>query len=122
MQDSRDNPAHDGPIFYWAAVGARGSLARGASDCSAAACRYLDLGQYSSWDEEKRIEWLERELMGKRPLIPATMSMTPEVRRLPATRTREGGTEGPRQGLNNIWVQSKIWRALQDAVVSGCDG
>lgn len=44
-----------------------------------AARRYLDLGQYSSWDEEKRIAWLENELNGKRPLIPATMSMTPEV-------------------------------------------
>lgn len=51
-----------------------------AGDCCR---RFLDLGQYSSWDEEKRIAWLELELSGKRPLIPATMSMTPEVR-LPA--------------------------------------
>lgn len=41
--------------------------------------RYLDLGQYSTWSEEKRIEWLEQELNGKRPLIPANMTMTPEV-------------------------------------------
>lgn len=48
-------------------------------------CRYLDLGSYAEWDEEKRIEFLTRELEGKRPLIPAAMPMTNDVRevRLP---------------------------------------
>lgn len=43
-------------------------------------CRYLDLGSYAEWDEEKRIEFLTRELEGKRPLIPAAMPMTNDVR------------------------------------------
>lgn len=57
-------------------------------------CRYLDLGKYSSWDEEKRIAWLECELSGKRPLIPATMSMTPEVR-FPRTEANASTSCGP---------------------------
>lgn len=43
-------------------------------------CRYLDLGSYAEWDEEKRIEFLTRELEGKRPLIPTAMPMTNDVR------------------------------------------
>ncbi|KAK6921806.1 Phosphoenolpyruvate carboxylase, partial [Dillenia turbinata] len=31
---------------------------------------YLDMGTYSEWDEEKKLEFLTRELKGKRPLIP----------------------------------------------------
>lgn len=42
--------------------------------------RYLDLGSYAEWDEEKRIEFLTRELEGKRPLIPTAMPMTNDVR------------------------------------------
>jgi phosphoenolpyruvate carboxylase len=34
---------------------------------------YLGLGSYEEWDEEKRVEFLVRELSGKRPLIPADM-------------------------------------------------
>lgn len=43
-------------------------------------CRYLDLGSYAEWDEEKRIEFLTRELEGKRPLIPTAMPMTNDVK------------------------------------------
>ena len=43
-------------------------------------CRYLDLGSYAEWDEDKRIEFLTRELEGKRPLIPTAMPMTNDVR------------------------------------------
>ena len=48
-------------------------------------CRYLDLGSYAEWDEDKRFEFLTRELEGKRPLIPPAMPMTNDVRevRLP---------------------------------------
>lgn len=31
---------------------------------------YLDLGVYSEWDEEKKLDFLTRELKGKRPLVP----------------------------------------------------
>jgi hypothetical protein len=34
---------------------------------------YLGMGSYEEWDEEKRVEFLVRELSGKRPLIPADM-------------------------------------------------
>ncbi|CAH8390135.1 unnamed protein product [Eruca vesicaria subsp. sativa] len=30
---------------------------------------YLDMGTYSEWDEEKKLEFLTRELKGKRPLV-----------------------------------------------------
>ncbi len=32
--------------------------------------RYLGLGSYESWDEDRRLEFLARELQGRRPLIP----------------------------------------------------
>lgn len=32
--------------------------------------KYLDMGTYSEWNEEKKLEFLTRELKGKRPLIP----------------------------------------------------
>lgn len=38
------------------------------------------MGSYADWDEEKRIEFLTRELEGKRPLIPSAMPMTNDVR------------------------------------------
>ena len=47
--------------------------------------RYLDLGSYAEWDEEKRIEFLTRELEGKRPLIPTAMPMTNDVREVSAS-------------------------------------
>lgn len=43
--------------------------------------RYLDLGTFSEWDEEKKLEFLTRELKGKRPLIPPNI----EVRWLECT-------------------------------------
>lgn len=39
---------------------------------------YLDMGTYSEWDEEKKLDFLTRELKGKRPLVPVSM----EVRQL----------------------------------------
>lgn len=42
--------------------------------------RYLDMGSYAEWDEEKRIDFLTRELEGKRPLVPPAMPMTNDVR------------------------------------------
>jgi len=36
------------------------------------------MGTYSEWDEEKKLDFLTRELKGKRPLVPVTM----EVRHL----------------------------------------
>ncbi|CAL5399537.1 unnamed protein product [Camellia sinensis] len=50
------------------------------SDTLDAITRYLDMGTYSEWDEEKRLEFLTRELKGKRPLIPPTIEVPPEVK------------------------------------------
>ena len=41
--------------------------------------RELNLGAFSEWSEDERIAFLERELEGKRPLLPARMVMSPEV-------------------------------------------
>lgn len=35
--------------------------------------KYLDMGTYSEWEEEKKLEFLTRELKGKRPLVPPSI-------------------------------------------------
>jgi phosphoenolpyruvate carboxylase len=40
----------------------------------------LGLGCYGDWDEHRRVEFLLRELEGRRPLIPANLETTPAVR------------------------------------------
>ncbi|KAM7464393.1 hypothetical protein LguiA_032514 [Lonicera macranthoides] len=45
-----------------------------------AVMRYLDMGTYSEWDEEKRLEFLTKELKGKRPLVPPTIEVAPDVK------------------------------------------
>lgn len=40
------------------------------SDALNAITTYLDLGTYSEWDEEKKLDFLTKELKGKRPLVP----------------------------------------------------
>ena len=42
--------------------------------------RALGLGSYAEWDEERRLEFLVRELDNPRPLIPPDLDATPEVR------------------------------------------
>ncbi|KAK4484287.1 hypothetical protein RD792_011515, partial [Penstemon davidsonii] len=46
--------------------------------------KYLDMGAYSEWDEDKKLEFLTRELKGKRPLIPqnyrGNYSVAPDVK------------------------------------------
>lgn len=37
--------------------------------------KYLDMGTYSDWDEDKKLEFLTRELKGKRPLVPPTIEV-----------------------------------------------
>ncbi|EFH69675.1 ATPPC4 [Arabidopsis lyrata subsp. lyrata] len=41
---------------------------------------YLDMGTYSEWNEEKKLEFLTRELKGKRPLVPPNIEVGPEVK------------------------------------------
>ncbi|AAF15070.1 putative phosphoenolpyruvate carboxylase; 69384-74546 [Arabidopsis thaliana] len=41
---------------------------------------YLDMGTYSEWDEEKKLEFLTRELKGKRPLVPQCIKVGPDVK------------------------------------------
>ncbi|KGN51545.1 phosphoenolpyruvate carboxylase 4-like isoform X1 [Cucumis sativus] len=41
---------------------------------------YLDMGTYSDWDEERKLEFLTRELKGKRPLVPPTIEVPSDVK------------------------------------------
>ncbi|KAG0536943.1 hypothetical protein BDA96_03G105500 [Sorghum bicolor] len=41
---------------------------------------YLDLGVYSEWDEEKKLDFLTRELKGKRPLVPQNIEVSADVK------------------------------------------
>ncbi|KAF6160863.1 hypothetical protein GIB67_041917 [Kingdonia uniflora] len=45
-----------------------------------AVTRYLDMGVYSEWDEERKLEFLARELKSKRPLVPQTIEVVLEVK------------------------------------------
>ncbi|KAM0961434.1 hypothetical protein ACFX13_021132 [Malus domestica] len=45
-----------------------------------AVTKYLDMGTYSEWDEEKKLEFLTKELKGKRPLVPKSMEVGPDVK------------------------------------------
>ncbi|KAB1206468.1 Phosphoenolpyruvate carboxylase 4 [Morella rubra] len=42
--------------------------------------RYLDMGIYSEWDEGKKLEFLTGELKGKRPLVPPSIEVAPDVK------------------------------------------
>ncbi|KAK6133801.1 hypothetical protein DH2020_032512 [Rehmannia glutinosa] len=42
--------------------------------------KYLDMGTYSEWDEDKKLEFLTRELKGKRPLVPPNIEVSPDVK------------------------------------------
>ncbi|WVZ71949.1 hypothetical protein U9M48_020477 [Paspalum notatum var. saurae] len=41
---------------------------------------YLDLGVYSEWDEEKKLDFLTKELKGKRPLVPPNIEVAADVK------------------------------------------
>ncbi|KAL3578559.1 hypothetical protein D5086_020063 [Populus alba] len=50
------------------------------SEALDAITKYLDMGTYSEWDEEKKLEFLTRELKSKRPLVPPTIQVAPDVK------------------------------------------
>ncbi|KAF5449407.1 hypothetical protein F2P56_029857 [Juglans regia] len=50
------------------------------ADTLDAITRYLDIGTYSEWDEGKKLEFLTRELKGKRPLVPQSIEVAPDVK------------------------------------------
>ncbi|EEF37993.1 conserved hypothetical protein [Ricinus communis] len=50
------------------------------ADTLDAITKYLEMGTYSEWDEEKKLEFLTRELKGKRPLVPPTIEVAPDVK------------------------------------------
>ncbi|CAK7326488.1 unnamed protein product [Dovyalis caffra] len=50
------------------------------SEALDAITKYLDMGTYSEWDEEKKLEFLTRELKNKRPLVPPTIQVAPDVK------------------------------------------
>ena len=45
------------------------------ADTLDAIIRFLDMGTYSEWDEEKKLEFLTKELKGKRPLVPPSIEV-----------------------------------------------
>ncbi|XP_024630663.1 phosphoenolpyruvate carboxylase 4 [Medicago truncatula] len=42
--------------------------------------KYLDMGTYSEWNEEKKLDFLTKELKGKRPLVPPSIEVAPDVK------------------------------------------
>lgn len=50
------------------------------SEALDAITRYLDMGVYSEWDEERKLEFLTRELKGKRPLVPPAIEVAADVK------------------------------------------
>jgi len=50
------------------------------ADALAAITSALGLGAYTQWDEKTRVEFLLRELSGRRPLVPADLETTAETR------------------------------------------
>ncbi|XP_058091715.1 phosphoenolpyruvate carboxylase 4-like [Magnolia sinica] len=42
--------------------------------------KYLDMGVFSEWDEERKLEFLTRELKNKRPLVPQSIEVAPDVK------------------------------------------
>ncbi|XP_019176313.1 PREDICTED: phosphoenolpyruvate carboxylase 4-like [Ipomoea nil] len=41
---------------------------------------YLNMGTYSEWDEDRKLEFLTRELKGKRPLVPLNIKVARDVK------------------------------------------
>ncbi|XP_010681388.2 phosphoenolpyruvate carboxylase 4 isoform X1 [Beta vulgaris subsp. vulgaris] len=50
------------------------------SEALDAITNYLDMGTYSEWDEDKKLEFLTKELKGKRPLVPTSIEVAPDVK------------------------------------------
>ncbi|XP_060184100.1 phosphoenolpyruvate carboxylase 4 [Lycium barbarum] len=50
------------------------------SEALDAITKYLDMGTYSEWDEEQKLDFLIKELKGKRPLVPPTIEVPPDVK------------------------------------------
>lgn len=46
---------------------------------------YLDIGSYQAWDEAERLDFLIKELQGRRPLLSPGMPMTSDVSEVVAT-------------------------------------
>jgi phosphoenolpyruvate carboxylase len=72
----------------------------------------LGLGCYGEWSESKRLEFLVRELTGRRPLIPTGLETTPEVRDVLETFSMIGRL--PRGSLNAYVIT--MTRAASDVL------
>jgi phosphoenolpyruvate carboxylase len=55
------------------------------TDAMTAVTSALGLGSYADWDEHARLDFLTRELSGRRPLIPRDLEASPEVEDVLAT-------------------------------------
>ncbi|XP_055802706.1 phosphoenolpyruvate carboxylase 4 [Solanum dulcamara] len=50
------------------------------SEALDAITKYLDMGTYSEWDEEQKLDFLIKELKGKRPFVPPTIEVPSDVK------------------------------------------
>lgn len=50
------------------------------ADTLDAVTSFLDMGVYSEWDEDKKLDFLTRELKGKRPLVPHSIPVSPDIK------------------------------------------
>lgn len=64
--------------------------------------QYLDMGSYRSWSEEERQQFLLNQLSGKRPLLPAKWTVSPESQEVLDT-CRVIATE-PRESLSHYII------------------
>ena len=48
-------------------------------------CRYLELGDYTAWSEEQRLDFLRQELTSRRPLLPLDAELADDTREVLAT-------------------------------------
>ena len=94
-----------------AALDVRQDAARHA-DALSAVTSALGLGCYGEWSEPMRLEFLGRELSGRRPLIPPGLETTPAVRDVLDTFTMIAGMP---QGSLNAYVIT-MTRAASDVL------
>ena len=73
--------------------------------------RYLGMGSYAEWTEAAKLAWLGAELHSRRPLVPNSMPMDPEVKCL---RPMAGAA------LSVVCMQSCIAGEVPEALDKGC--
>jgi phosphoenolpyruvate carboxylase len=66
------------------------------------------MGTYSEWDEGKKLEFLTRELKGKRPLVPASIEVLCSDRISLVTDSAEENLNGRKKRKKRNWSSSSL--------------